>query len=256
MTFSTKTRKRLMSYTGPDMKTTVALTFFTLAALLSAQVETVPAVPNQRTVEGWRVLVSTKLLDQDSTAVEKALKMLSVQLEEIVKKVPSSAVARLREVPLYFSPEYPHTPPRAEYHPGAEWLSSNGRDPAMAKGVEFTNTRIFEAETRRMPNFALHELAHAYHDRVLGFEEPRIKECYEKALASGKYDNVGRKDSEGRISHKRAYAMTNHKEYFAECTEAYFSKNDFFPYTRQELRQHDPEMEHLLEQLWQVPAQP
>ena len=76
-----------MSYTGPDMKTTVVLTFFTLAALLSAQVETVPAVPNQRTVEGWRVLVSTKLLDQDSTAVEKALKMLSVQLEEIVKKV-------------------------------------------------------------------------------------------------------------------------------------------------------------------------
>ena len=27
--------------------------------------------------------------------------------------------------------------------------------------VLFTNVRIFEEETRRMPNFALHELAHA-----------------------------------------------------------------------------------------------
>lgn len=81
--------------------------------------------------------------------------------------VPRAAVAELRKVPLWFSPEYPGVQPRAEYHPDAGWLRDNNRDPKMEKVVEFTNVRIFERETKRMPNFALHELAHAYHDRVL-----------------------------------------------------------------------------------------
>ena len=120
--------------------------------------------------------------------------------------------------------------------------------------VLFTNVRIFEAETRRMPNFALHELAHAYHNRTvrMSFGNLEIKAAYEKAKASGKYDRVERKDNEGRSHMDRAYAMMNPQEYFAECTEAYFSRNDFFPFTRDELKQHDPEMFELLERLWGV----
>ena len=147
----------------------------------------------------------------------------------------------------------PKTAPKAEYHPDAGWLRENGRDPAMAKAVEFTNVRIFEAETRRMPNFALHELAHAYHDRFLprGFDNRDVKTAYEKAKASGKYDRVERRDSEGRTRMDRAYALTNPQEYFAETTEAYFTKNDFFPYTPDELKKHDPEMFALLGKLWE-----
>jgi hypothetical protein len=154
--------------------------------------------------------------------------LLTAQLEGIVRTVPKAAVVELQKVPLWVSPEYPGTPPRAEYHPNAGWLRSHGRDPAMARGVEFTNVRIFEAETKRMPVFALHELAHAYHDRVLGFDEPRIKAAYERARAGGTYDKVGRRDARGRVTTERAYAMTDHKEYFAETTEAFFGTNDFF----------------------------
>ena len=39
---------------------------------------------------------------------------------------------------------------------------------------------------------------------------------------------------------------------FAETTEAFFSRNDFFPFTRAELKQHDPEMFALLEKLWGI----
>ena len=88
---------------------------------------------------------------------------------------PPAAVAELRLVPLYFSPEYPGVPPRAEFHPDAGWLRDHGRNPAMAKGVQFTNIPNFEAETRRMPNFALHELAHAYHDQVLSYGAPPVR---------------------------------------------------------------------------------
>jgi hypothetical protein len=162
-------------------------------------------------------------------------------------------VANLRKVPLWFSPVYPGVKPTAEYHPNAGWLRDNGRDPAMAKGVEFTDVKDFEAETKRMPNFTLHELAHGYHDRVLkgGFGNAEIKAAYERAKASGSYDKVERWFGNGRPNkEEKAYAMTNPMEYFAETTEAFFSRNDYFPFTREELKRHDPEMEKLLKRVW------
>lgn len=207
-----------------------------------------------RAILGWTVHISRTLLGENAGTTERALELLKVQLEEIIREVPAPAVVELKKVPLYFSPEYPETRPRAEYHPGAGWLSANKRDPVMAKGVEFTNARIFEAETRRMPNFALHELAHAYHDRVLsqGFGNAEIKAAYERARAGGTYDRVERKDSEGRKRMDKAYALSTPQEYFAETTEAYFSRNDFFPYTREQLKQHDPDMFTLLGKMWGI----
>ena len=203
-----------------------------------------------RTISGWSVHVDKELLARDADATAKALRLLEAQLNEIVRTVPAKAVEQLKKVPLWLSPEYAGVGPRAEYHPDAGWLRDNGRDPAMAKGVEFTNVRIFEAEMRRMPNFALHELAHAFHDRVLGFDEPRIVAAYRAARETHSYDRVQRQDSEGKLREDKAYAMTDHKEYFAECTEAFFSRNDFFPFTAEELKRHDPKMTEVLTAVW------
>lgn len=208
-----------------------------------------------RTISGWTVHVRQELLKKDTkVATSKALRLLKKQLDEIVRDVPPGAVAELRKVPLWFSPEYVGDIPRAAYHPDPGWLKENGRNTAMAKGVEFTNVRIFERETARMPNFALHELAHAYHDRVLpgGFGNAEIAAAFEKAKMQGKYDNVERRFGDGRNSKEKAYAMTNPMEYFAEVTEAYFSTNDFYPFTRKQLEKHDPEVVGLLKKLWGV----
>jgi hypothetical protein len=120
----------------------------------------------------------------------------------------------------------------------------------MAKSVEFTNVLVFEEDTRRMPNFALHELAHAYQNRVLGFDESHIIAAYESAKSSGKYDNVERRDAEGRVFRDKAYAMVDHKEHFAETSEVFFAKNDFFPFDKNELKETDPAMFELLGKLW------
>lgn len=208
-----------------------------------------------RDISGWAVHINKTLLSEKTKpATEKALGMLKVQLDEIIKLVPAAAVAELKKVPLYFSPPYPEYGERAEFHPNAGWLKDNGRDPVMGKGVEFTNVNSFEADTQRMPNFALHELAHAYHNRFLtkGFDNPELKAAYEKAKASGKYDKVERVDSKGNKKMDRAYAMTDPMEYFAEATEAFFVRNDFYPYTRSELEKHDPEMAALIRKLWGV----
>lgn len=210
-------------------------------------------IPEYRTnqIEGWTVLVDVRLL-AENPATDRALELLKTQLQEIVRNVPAPAVTELRKVSLWFSPEYPGIQQRAEFHPGAGWLRENGRNPDMVRGVEFTNVRIFESETKRMPNFALHELAHAYHHRVLpgGFGNPEIKAAFEKAKSVGRYDSVPRRDASGRTTREKAYAMTDPQEYFAETTEAFFSRNDFFPFNRDELEQHDPAMAQLLAKLW------
>jgi hypothetical protein len=208
-----------------------------------------------REISGWQVHIHKDLLEKEAAASAKALAGLKTMLDEIVRVVPAPAVAELRKVRLYLSPAYGADGSHAEYHPGAQWLRDHGRDPAMARCVEFSGVRDFEAEMKRMPNFVLHELAHAYHDRFLpgGYGHAGLQKAYEKAKAAGIYDRVERSSGDGRPNRvERAYAMTNAMEYFAESTEAYFSRNDFFPFDRRQLASHDPEMHALVGQLWGV----
>ncbi len=228
------------------------------AAPAAANAPSPGAAPDRetRSLAGWTVHISRTLLATETRPTEHALELLQKQLEEIARVVPTKAVAELRKVPLYVSPEYADEKPKAEYHPDAGWLREHGRDPGMANAVEFTNVRIFEREFNRMPNFALHELAHAYHHRVLpqAFDNEPIQAAYERAKASGKYDRVERWHGNGEPNtFERAYAMTNPQEFFAETTEAYFSRNDYFPFTRDQLKLHDPETFALLETLWNHP---
>lgn len=215
-----------------------------------------PANPSDyetRTIEGWVVTIDSRLIKTDADALATALGLLESQLKEITRVVPGPAVDQLRKVPLWLSAEYPGVPPRAEYHPDLGWLKANGRNPAMEKSVEFTNVRIFTAETKRMPLFVLHELAHAYHDRVLGFDHVAIQGAFERAKASKTYDSVERWSGPDRPNTKeRSYAMTNAKEYFAELTESFFGRNDFYPFDRQELEAHDPEAVKVLRAVWGV----
>lgn len=206
-----------------------------------------------RTLRGWTLHVNRELLAADARPTATALDHLDKQLAEVERTVPAAAVPKLRRVPLYFNPEYPGVRPSAEYHPGAGWLRDRGRDPGMAKCVEFTNVRIYAAEVNRMPSFVLHELAHAYHDRELpkGFGNPDVAAAYARAKEGGKYDKVERHNGNGRPNtREKAYALTTPMEYFAEATEAYFGRNDFYPFTRDELKVHDPGAYELLGKVW------
>ncbi len=203
-----------------------------------------------RDVEGWQVRVNRQLLrDEEKTFTEQALALLGKQLAEIRRVVPAHHVKRLQEVPLWINPPYEGIRPSAEYHPDAGWLRANKRDPAMAKAVEFTNTRIWERENRRMPMLALHELAHAYHHRVIGHDHRGILDAFAAAKAGGRYESVKRWTGD-KFTTDRAYALSNEKEYFAETTEAFFGRNDFEPFNREELEKMDPGMFAVLKEIW------
>ncbi|HEV7225174.1 MAG TPA: alpha/beta hydrolase domain-containing protein, partial [Pirellulales bacterium] len=139
---------------------------------------------------GWRVAVNEGLLKQDEAATQRAIELLQAQLDDLIRILPAGVVTRLQAVPLWMSPAPSGQPYGAEYHPSADWLGEHGRNPAMAKGVEFTNIPIFAQEIVRMPMMTLHELAHAYHDRVLGFEHAEIEAAYRRAVESKSYEAV------------------------------------------------------------------
>ena len=75
----------------------------------------------------------------------------------------------------------------------------------------------------------------------------KLKAAYNNALKSGKYDKVERTGS----GIERAYALTNEIEYFAELSEAYFGKNDYYPFTRKDLEEFDPLGFALMQEAWQ-----
>ncbi|WP_009963106.1 hypothetical protein [Verrucomicrobium spinosum] len=230
---------------------TRCLSFWTVACLLITGCRGVAMGEEIKDVAGWKVHVQPELMERHPVETAKALSLLKLQLTEIDRKLPAPVVERLRDVPLWFSVGYAGVVPRAEYHPNAAWLKNNGREVAMAKGIEFSNILKFEEEMDRMPNFALHELAHAYHDLVLGFDQPEILAAFERAKAAGLYDRVEMRPGKERPRIvRKAYALTDHKEFFAECSEAYWSRNDFYPYDRPELEKYDPETARLMGKWW------
>jgi hypothetical protein len=199
-------------------------------------------------LEGWKVLVNKRLLAAEHRELrEQTLRVLQDHLFRVTRVLPPEALAKVRRIPLWVELADPHHPCMC-YHISPDWLRAHGMNPHKAGAVEIANARTFLSWTQNQPWMVLHELAHGYHDQVLGHDNPEIRACYDQAVASHSYDSVLHFD--GRKV--RAYALTNDQEYFAEATEAYFGTNDFYPFVRAELKKHDPALYHLLEKLWGV----
>jgi hypothetical protein len=200
----------------------------------------------RRTVEGWTVYVNKDLLT-DAPLAEKCLALLRVKLFDVRRVVPEAACAKLAEVPIWLELDHKKFP-CACYHPSKEWLKANDLNPDKAGGVEIANAKNFLTWTIDQPWMVLHELAHAYHHLVLGHGNQELREAYQAAKESGRYEKV--LHVRGRT--QRHYALNNVEEYFAEATEAFFGTNDFYPFVRAELKEVDPRVEAVLRKVWRV----
>jgi hypothetical protein len=199
-----------------------------------------------REMEGWHVLVNQKLL-AETNLCERVLKILGAQLYQITRVVPSAPLAKLRLIPIWVELDDPLFP-GACYHESRDWLAAHGVNPAKTGAVELANATHFTTWTIEQPCMILHELSHGYHHQFLGDDFAGIRKCYEHAKAAGIYDSVLRANGH----HERHYAMNSEKEYFAEMTEAFFGTNDFYPFVRAELKEHDPQIFALLCEVWDV----
>lgn len=201
-----------------------------------------------RHVEGWTVRVDDRLLAPPNEELgSRALRFLEYKLSDIKAVVAPGPLAKLQAVTIVL--DLSHGNLRAmQYHPDADWLRENGYSTNLVKCVHIPEAADLPTprNINEQPWVVLHELAHAYHDQVLGFDGPRIRQAFERFKKSGHGDATLLFDGT-RVRH---YGLTDHKEFFAEMTEVYFGENDFFPFNRAELLTAEPEIFELMQAIW------
>lgn len=199
-------------------------------------------------VSGFDVMVLESNLADPLT--DEALAHLKTKLDEINTIVPKVFTDLFKRRKIWMEIGSGSTiGGAAEYHPSREWLVNNGRFVEKYNCVEVGNMRNFiDWSKRNQPMMILHELAHYYHKSCMD-GDVGILAAYETICNSKIYDNVDYFDGEG-ISKQKAYATTDAMEYFAEMTESYFGKNDYYPFNREELKSYDPASYKLVENLW------
>ena len=224
-------------------------TLFTLGATLPAQPDKEGFYkPVNKVVEGWTIEVEPVLLEaKNKSTADKAFTALANHLQRVKYILPAARVKELQTIRIRLE-LHNERMGAMQYHPSRQWLRANRHDPALAKHVHLPRAKSLYAPHMwaKHPYVVLHELAHAYHDQVLRFNNKEIIEAYNAAKKAGIYEKVMLYT--GRTV--RHYGLNNHKEYFAESTEAYLGVNDFYPFVRGELKKHDPRMYKIMEKVW------
>jgi hypothetical protein len=228
------------------------LGWMVLASSLFADDLPKPTAHDTRNIQGWTVRVDTRLLEPANDVLGKrCLALLEDHLRRINDVVPMDKLEKLHAVTIQMDLNHGALK-TMQYHPSPDWLVNHGYNKELAKCAHISNATSF-ADIKHQhiqPWCVLHELAHAFHDQVLGFDEPRIKAAWEKYKASGHGDSVLYVGGQKRPH----YALTNQMEFFAEMSECYFGTNDFFPFVHGELKEAEPEIYQLLRDVWGAPA--
>ena len=209
---------------------------------------TIPTAHTARQIEGWTVQVDNRLLaGSDAELGQRAQRVLADRLAEIKTVMATDRVEKLQRVSIWLDLTHGSLT-SMQYHPNPVWLRNHGFTTNLAKCVHIPDTTRFlkPHHQQQQPWAVLHELAHAYHDQVIGFEDAELKTAWQHIRASGKFDSVL------HIDHRmqKHYALTDQKEFFAEMSEAYFGMNDFYPFNRAELRRDFPDLFALLQKIW------
>ena len=207
-----------------------------------------PSSHTTRDIEGWSVRVDDRLLNGDgASGGERALKLLNARLVAITIVVPEKSLAKLRAIPIELDLDYGdlHS---MQYHADSRWLQEHGYSENLAKCVHIPEVADFlePQGIHGQPWVILHELAHGFHDQVIGSDEPRVTAAWKRFRDSGKYKSVLHVSGKMR----EHYGVTHKAEFFAEMTEAYFGSNDFYPFVAGELKQAEPEIFALLADIW------
>lgn len=196
-------------------------------------------------IQGFKIIECTDTLKRPE--LKEAVALLTEKLQEITKLVRQRQLEQLMKVPIYI--EYKFKPSGAMwYHRSKQWLRANGYSTELAKCVEICNLENFiHWQKYNQPYMVLHELAHGYHDQLLRSGNRSILAAYQHAVDKKIYEEV----EYNLGGTRKAYALTDEYEYFAELTEAYLGRNDYFPFNREQLKMIDPTGYQLMQEVWE-----
>ncbi|HVK18828.1 MAG TPA: hypothetical protein VM533_17995 [Fimbriiglobus sp.] len=229
----------------------IATLALTLAVTFPAAAFEPTASYQKHDLQGFTVYLGPELLrnGQDADAV---LRQADIELERIADVVPEKSLAALRKVPIWVEWDAPtDRKVVARFFPGSAYVKKHGLNPGKANGVEVPNARRFLEEYQAGMQWVLmHELAHAHHTLALtDKQDAAVKAAHKQAVERKLYENVEHFNG----VRTRGYAVTNHYEYYATLTEAYFGKGFNFPYDRPGLLRYDTVGYWLMHDTWGKP---
>jgi hypothetical protein len=110
--------------------------------------------------------------------------------------------------------------------------------PSMWFGIVVPNIKRFREANPIYPLTLVHEFAHAFHVRALGYYQPDIKRAYDHAVAKTLF--------------KTTEATRDEYEYFAILSEAYLGgrSDTEFSFSREQLKTHDPDGYDVVRKAW------
>lgn len=217
------------------------------------------SIPGYKTmkIDGFTLLVHDKVLDPRNSEMFKIkpLEVLEMELKMISGVLSPKPLALLRNILIWVEWDQKLAMGNgrqgnalAVYYGGTQrQLLEEGTHPLKANSVVVLQMKSLTKE--HQPDFdtkrcvLLHEMAHAVHYQLIGYENPTIKQAYKLAMERNLYDRT-------------SYAATNEHEYFAEISCAYLNRIDYFPHTREDLKKHDKAGFTLMENLWGKATKP
>ncbi len=204
-------------------------------------------------LSGFTVYVEKTALSAHNADTQTAINLLQTKLTEISNfNLKASIVSKLKSVRIFM--DWSIDPSGAmRYDPSKDWLVANGQPAEKEKSVAITNISNFIAWTKlNQPYMVWHELAHAYHHQALGWTYAPIVNAYNTAMSKKLYANVSYNPGGGLPTYyRRAYAATNYMEYFSEISEAFFGRNDFYPFIKTDLQRYDTAGYNVATSIWQ-----
>ena len=171
-----------------------------------------------------RLSLSTALVEEDLPG--EVIWQLHDDLTVVTYLLEHEALEVLRGVPIWIDAEEDH-----------EYIGFY-----VAGRIEFPSAERYLRVVESAPAIVLHELAHAWHDLALGFDDEDVLAAYQNAMDLDLYAA-----SPLGVPH---YATTNELEYFAVLTESWFWLNHDFPSNRAELLSHDLFGAEVVERAW------
>ena len=209
-------------------------------------------------LEGFTVYANLRVTGQAHDGFHRPpLRVLENELNDLKRILHPKIVGILQGIPIWAEWDVSDSISPgavARYYGGpADHYRKMGGDPRKANCVEVMSIKTL-ASIRRPGTplqqiIILHEMAHAVHHRLLGWENPELEAVFKQAVDRKLYDWVN--DRFGRQG--KAYARTNAGEYFAEISCAYLDSCNYFPFNYEQLRGHDPAGFKFAERVWKQP---
>jgi hypothetical protein len=197
-------------------------------------------------IAGWTINVEDTVWLKRPSLTRECLAAIDKSLSKIAATLPPQSLERLRSIPIYLT-DTRSVPAPVHTHRDKRWLAAHGEDIEKVNAVDICDPdKIVSYLATKDPGLLL-EFSFAYQQLFLtASDQDTLRQIYTSALSEGKYRLVA---SDRGV--RQTPAAYDESQMFVSGSQAYWGRNDFYPFTRAELKEYDPKLHDFLKLVWE-----